>query len=244
MIIHLRNVKFSYPDRPSKTVLDIPKWSVLQGEQLFIHGPSGCGKSTLLSLLSGMLSPSDGEISVLDQRLDNMSGSQRDRFRANHIGYVFQQFNLIPYLNAIENVQLAQHFFRPDKSLAVPHQLSASNAQESPTQTNAVSEQLSALGINTLDQLQPTAKLSIGQQQRVAIARAMVNRPQLLIADEPTSSLDSQNRDNFMDQLTTLASKHNITLLFVSHDLSLAHYFHRSEALVDINHALQGEACL
>lgn len=228
MTIELRNVRFAYPDAPNNTILDIPQWSVAQGEKLFIHGPSGCGKSTLLGLLSGILPTQQGEIEIFDQRLDKLNGSKRDRFRANCIGYVFQQFNLIPYLSASENIQLAGNFFRPIRTL---------QAQVSQS-TIASSDLLSQLGISVDEQQKPSSQLSIGQQQRVAIARALINRPQLLIADEPTSSLDEQNRDSFMALLMELAEQYNITLLFVSHDLSLANKFHRAEALSTINRAI------
>ncbi len=219
MTISLSHVHFSYPDTPDKPVLNIPSWSVTSQEHVFVHGPSGCGKSTLLNLLSGMLAPSEGEVTVLGKRLDNMSHRQRDQFRANHIGYVFQQFNLIPYLNAVENIQLATHFSRTKRT---------SVKQE-------IEELLTKLNISPDDSTKQTAKLSIGQQQRVAIARALINKPELLIADEPTSSLDQHNRDNFMSVLMSLVSAYNITLIFVSHDMSLSHYFERIDALSDIS---------
>ena len=220
MAIDLHNVRFAYPEAPDKTVLNIGHWAVADGEQVFVHGPSGGGKSTLLNLLSGILGTRDGQVSVLGERLDQMSNRQRDRFRTNHIGYVFQQFNLIPYLDAIDNIQLAAHF---------------SQHKRRRTLEDEIRELLSTLGISTVDWHKPTATLSIGQQQRVAIARALINRPELLIADEPSSALDQQNRENFMSLLMPLVSKHRITLLFVSHDMSLAQYFERIEALSDIN---------
>ncbi len=218
MSIELHDLRFAYPDTPGATILDIPRWSVAAGERLFVHGPSGSGKSTLLGLLSGILPCQSGHVDVLGQRLDTMQGRQRDRFRANHIGYVFQQFNLIPYLDARENIELARHFCRRD------------GEQDSEAL-------LAQLGIAAADQRKPTARLSIGQQQRVAIARALVNGPELLIADEPTSSLDTDNRDAFMSLLMAMATEHGFTLLFVSHDLSLGQYFDRIEALDAINHA-------
>ena len=221
MAIFLHHVSFAYPQAPQKKVLDIPHWSLASGEQVFIHGPSGGGKSTLLNLLSGILRADDGEVSVLGERLDQMSNRRRDRFRANHIGCVFQQFNLIPYLDAIDNIRLAAHF-------AAKKQASLSHETD---------ELLSALGIALSDRCKPTAELSIGQQQRVAIARALINKPQLLIADEPSSSLDQENRDSFMALLMSLVKAQQITLLFVSHDLSLAQHFGRIEALSDINTA-------
>jgi putative ABC transport system ATP-binding protein len=219
MAISLENVQFSYPGLPDKTVLNIRHWSVSIGEHVFVHGPSGGGKSTLLNLLSGLFKPSQGKVSVLGKRLDQMSSRQRDRFRANHIGYVFQQFNLMPYLDAIDNIQLAAHFFAAKRKVSI----------------DEIGELLGALNISPSDWHKPASRLSIGQQQRVAIARALINNPGLLIADEPSSSLDQQNRDSFMSLLMSLVERHRITLLFVSHDMALSKYFGRVEALSDIN---------
>lgn len=222
MTISLNNVCFAYPDMPHNPVLNIPNWSVESQEHLFIYGPSGVGKSTLLNLLSGVIVSTAGEVLVLGERLDKMSHRQRDRFRANHIGYVFQQFNLIPYLNAVENIQLATHFSKRQKTNLVQQDIEALLGQ---------------LNISAGDRYKPTAKLSTGQQQRVAIARALINKPEILIADEPTSSLDQENRDNFMAELMSLVDENDITLIFVSHDKSLSQYFSRIEALSDISHA-------
>lgn len=217
MAIELSNIQFGY-SKKNGSILNIPSWAVNTGEQVFIHGASGSGKSTLLNLLSGLLSATTGQVSILGQRLDQMSSQQRDRFRANHIGYVSQQFNLIPYLNAIENIKLANHF---------SNQASASNTE--------IDQLLSTLNIPAAQTKKPVHNMSIGQQQRIAIARALINKPALLIADEPTSSLDKDNSDNFMALLKTMASKHKTTLIFVSHDLSLAQHFNRVEALNEIN---------
>lgn len=223
MAIHLHNVRFAYPEAPDNPVLGIGDWRVSRAEQVFVHGPSGTGKSTLLKLLSGLLCASRGEVSVLGQRLDRMSPRQRDRFRADHVGQVFQQFNLIPYLDAVDNIQLA-HAFCKRRRRAVKR-----------ADANGL---LSALGIPGAQRRVPVARLSIGQQQRVAIARALVNEPELLIADEPTSSLDRDNRDGFMALLLSQVERHGMTLLFVSHDLALSRYFGRVEALGDINRAV------
>ncbi|MEH6552449.1 MAG: ABC transporter ATP-binding protein [Pseudomonadales bacterium] len=220
MTIHLKDIRYTYPDTPGKQVLNINSWKVAAGEQVFVHGPSGGGKSTLLNLLSGMLQADIGEVSVMGQRLDKISSRQRDRFRADHIGYIFQQFNLIPYLDAIDNIKLAHQFAKQNTSSSLE---------------DDIKSLLSSFYIDPTDWQKPVAKLSIGQQQRIAIARAMVNKPELLIADEPTSSLDQDNRDNFMKELMAMVSEHNTTLLFVSHDMSLAKYFNRIDALADIN---------
>jgi len=220
MTIQLKDIRYTYPDTPGKLILNINNWKVAAGEQVFVHGPSGGGKSTLLNLLSGMLQADTGEVSVMGQRLDKISSRQRDRFRADHIGYIFQQFNLIPYLDAIDNIKLAHQFAKENTSSSLEDEIKSL---------------LSSFYIDPADWQKPVAKLSIGQQQRIAIARAMVNKPELLIADEPTSSLDQNNRDNFMKELMAMVSEHNTTLLFVSHDMSLAKHFNRIDALADIN---------
>ena len=220
MSIKLKKVRFQYPEQPNQSVLNIPTWSLPCGDQVFIHGPSGCGKSTLLNLLSGLLMPDEGHVDILGQRLDQMTSRQRDKFRANHIGYVFQQFNLIPYLNAFDNILLASQF---------------SQRRKIPITHSDIKQLLNSLNVAENDWHKPTRNLSMGQQQRVAIARALINKPQLLIADEPTSSLDSVNRDTFMSLLMSIVADNRITLVFVSHDLSLSHYFNRIESLSDIN---------
>jgi putative ABC transport system ATP-binding protein len=218
--ILVQNLRFSHGNKSNVPILDIPEWSVVAGEHMFLHGPSGSGKSTLLNLLAGILIPSQGSIKVLDQSLNLMSGRQRDKFRAQHIGFVFQQFNLINYLSALDNIRLANHFTKT---------LFRRNTD------SKAKELLQALGIDKALHHQPASSLSMGQQQRVAIARALINTPELLIVDEPTSALDSQNRDAFMVLLLQIARQHNITLIFVSHDESLAKYFSRTVALQELN---------
>ncbi|OUR73650.1 ABC transporter ATP-binding protein [Methylophaga sp. 41_12_T18] len=220
MAIEVSRLRFSYPEQPEHSVLTIPSWSLAKGSQTFVYGPSGGGKSTLLNLLSGLLTPTEGEISLFGQRLDTMSSRQRDQFRANKIGYVFQQFNLIPYLNAVDNIRLACQFSQRKKQANI---------------NDDITDLLTSLSIPERDWHCAIRQLSIGQQQRVAIARALINKPKFLIADEPTSSLDPVNRDAFMALLMSLVAENNITLLFVSHDMSLANYFNHVEALTDIN---------
>lgn len=220
MAIELTNVCFRYPQQPNQMILNIPSWSVSAGEQVFVHGPSGGGKSTLLNLISGLLIPNEGQVDILGQRLDQMTNRQRDNFRANHIGYVFQQFNLIPYLNALDNTLLASQF---------------SQRRKTPVLHDEAKQLLQSLHIAENDWHRPARHLSIGQQQRVAIARALINKPQLLIADEPTSSLDSINRDAFMTLLMSIVANNRMTLVFVSHDLTLSNYFDRVDALSHLN---------
>lgn len=222
MTVSIRNLQFSYGKAGDDPILEIPEWSIGAGEHVFLHGPSGSGKSTLLNLLAGILVTTGGNIQILDQWLDRMSGRQRDNFRARHIGFVFQQFNLIPYLSVLDNIRLASHF------------AGSSSRKNVDLQATTL---LQALGINAALYHRPASLLSIGQQQRVAIARSLINTPELLIVDEPTSSLDSQNRDAFMTLLMEVVTQHNITLIFVSHDQSLARYFSQVVSLEAINTA-------
>ena len=222
MTVELKDVVFSYPETPDKCVLNIQSWTISSGQRVFVHGPSGGGKSTLLNVLSGIIRPVAGEVTMLSQRLDQMTNRQLDRFRANHIGYIFQQFNLIPYLNAVDNIRLANQF-----SKTIPQAELHAN----------IIDLLTTFGLDETDRDRPTEKLSIGQQQRIAIARALINKPEILIADEPTSSLDKANRDVFMSELHAMVSETNTTLLFVSHDLSLSNSFDRVDSLADINTA-------
>lgn len=220
MTIELANIRFKYSDRPEYTVLNIPNWSLQDGEQILMQGPSGCGKSTLLGVLSGLLKPTNGQVTIFNQRLDKMTIQQRDKFRAVHIGYVFQQFNLVPYLSPIDNILLANHF---------------SGRKNTNKLIEEIKTLLITLNIAEQEWYRPTRDMSIGQQQRVAIARALINKPRLLIADEPTSSLDTVNRDIFMQLLMSIVAESKMTLVFVSHDLSLSSYFKKVESLNDIN---------
>lgn len=216
-MIELQQLQFSYR-ASGASLIDIPNWQMASGEQVFLHGPSGCGKSTLLNLLCGVLTPNSGEIIIGTSKLSSLSTALRDRFRAKNIGYIFQQFNLIPYLNALENLQLVQH-------LAGKTNYSARAAQDL----------LSALQIDPALQSVAVDKLSIGQQQRVAIARALINRPSLLIADEASSALDEANTHNFVELLQELAEERQMSLIFASHDMRLAQHFKRVEAMSAIN---------
>lgn len=218
MSLLVKDLQFSYQASEQHPVLSINHWSLDTGERVFVQGPSGSGKSTFLNLLCGMLPVSQGVISVFGERLDKLDARQRDRFRAQNIGYVFQQFNLIQYLDIVENVRLANHFN------------AGSNATD-----DEIEELLSSLNIDRQHWRKPTRHLSIGQQQRVAIARAFINRPKLLIVDEPTSSLDYQNRDDFMSLLMRKLDESNATLIFVSHDKSLSHHFSRVDSMAKIS---------
>lgn len=217
-MISLQDLRFSYAGAKTP-LLEIPQWSIRAGERIFLHGPSGTGKSTLLNLMAGMLLPDHGTIEIVGKQLNALNAGQRDKWRALHIGVVFQQFNLIPYLDPVSNVKLAAHFGR------------TTNASD------RARDLLNTLGITEPLRRRAASRLSIGEQQRVAIARALINQPELLIVDEATSALDSENRDIFMSLLLDQVEQHQTALVFVSHDLSLVDRFSRIEALADINQA-------
>ena len=220
MSIFLNQLAFSYANNSQLPMINIDNWSVASGEKVFIYGPSGSGKSTLLKLISGLISPTNGAINVLGQSLDTMKSYQRDKFRANNIGYIAQTFNLIEYLSAIDNIKLAHHFAK------------TVTKQNLATQ---VAYLLNTLKFDSKDWYRPVEQLSIGQQQRVAIARAFINRPELIIADEPTSALDTDSRDSFMSLLIQLCEDNQTTLVFASHDTQLSAYFDRADNFIAMN---------
>lgn len=218
--IRARNLTFGYSG--GATVLDIPEMSIGTGERVFLHGPSGSGKTTLLGLIAGVLRPPPGTLHVVGQDVGGLSSAGRDRLRAVHIGYVFQMFNLIPYLNVRENIGLparitAERRRRLDGSL-----------------DDAVADAADYLGIGHLLDERVT-RLSVGQQQRVAAARALLGAPEVIIADEPTSALDTDRRHAFLELLFRSVEEAGSTLLFVSHDLSLSDLFDRSLSLSELN---------
>lgn len=228
-VISVKNVTFAYPQSAEQMVLSINDWSVERGDHVFLYGPSGSGKSTLLNLLTGLTEPTSGQISILNQDLAKLKGKGRDIFRARHIGFVFQQFNLVPYLSVKDNILLADYFSENKK---------ADKTSNKPDTINSrIKDLITKLQLPESILEQPASQLSVGQQQRVAIARALINEPELLIADEPTSSLDQDSRDAFIKLLFSLTESYNATLVFVSHDKSLASQFGNVLDIQSINQA-------
>jgi putative ABC transport system ATP-binding protein len=234
LVIDIRDMAFRWqPDAPA--VLSIDTLQVAPGDRLFIKGPSGSGKSTLLSLLSGVTTAVSGTVRVMGQELGRLGSVQRDHFRADHIGYIFQIFNLIPYLSVVDNVTLPCQFSARRRA----------NALQGGKGLEAEARRL----LQQLDMDHPdlhrraVTTLSVGQQQRVAAARALMGSPELLIADEPTSSLDADRRESFIRLLFDECRGVGATLIFVSHDASLEHLFDRTIDLAEINrstHSMQG----
>lgn len=198
--------------------LELANATVDTGKSLFLHGPSGSGKSTLLNLIGGVLLPARGSVSLLGQPLGDLSASQRDAFRADHLGFIFQQFNLIPYLSVLDNVLL-------------PCRFSARRAERVGNPEAEARRLLAALDLDPALLGRPAAELSVGQQQRVAAARALIGQPEILIADEPTSALDAGRQAVFVELLLSEARRAGSAVVFVSHDLRLAAHFDHSLAL-------------
>lgn len=234
-LIQLNDLSFRWRPR-SAEVLVLKQLLIESGERVFIEGPSGSGKSTLLSLLAGMTLPQRGEVRILGEDLVRLSGAGRDHFRAHHIGYIFQMFNLIPYLSIAENVMLPAHFsrFRRQRALERSGSLQAEAARL-----------LQHLDLTDVDlQDRSVRDLSVGQQQRVAAARALFGAPELVIADEPTSALDGDRREAFIRLLFSECREMATTLVFVSHDAALEPLFDRTIRLAEINgvNPVQGAA--
>jgi putative ABC transport system ATP-binding protein len=225
--IAIEELRFAWPGQ-STAVLDIAEFQLARGQSLFLQGASGSGKSSLLQLIAGILQPQSGRITIAGQALDALSASQRDQFRATHIGYVFQQFNLLPYLSLIDNVVLPCRFSASRFARA-----SGGSGQAGIVAT--AQQLLVDLGLPGELQQRSVQALSVGQQQRVALARALLGEPELLICDEPTSAIDHDQRDRFMTLLIDQVKKTGASLLFVSHDRSLQSGFDRVVDLPSIN---------
>lgn len=227
--VNLQDMTFAWGG--GAPLLDISDLQISRGERVFLHGPSGSGKSTLLGLLGGVLTPAAGRLDVLGQDLSRLGRRACDRFRADNFGIIFQMFNLLPYLSVKDNVLLSCRF-------------SKSRAERAEAQGGMTAETdrlLTVLGLPQDALGRRVVELSVGQQQRVAAARALIGQPQLIIADEPTSALDADRRRVFVDLLSDECTASGATLVFVSHDLSLASSFDRMISLNEINRASDKE---
>lgn len=224
--IDISGLSFSWKDGHDP-VLKIPRLQVKRGERVFIEGPSGSGKSTLLSLIAGIVTPQKGAIEVNGEDLSALNGAHRDRFRADHIGFIYQMFNLIPYLSVVENATLPCRFSPRRRARA------ARRSTGVVAEAIRLLEKLGMYGTAVVNK--PVTELSVGQQQRVAAARAFIGSPEILIADEPTSSLDMGHREAFIKLLFKECDGEETTLVFASHDIALEKLFDRTIRLMDIN---------
>ena len=222
--IRLDSVRF-YWSKNKDFKIFIPELKISEGEKVLLLGESGSGKTTLLSLISGFLSPISGDIYLNEKNINNLSARSRDQYRSDNIGIIFQQFNLLPYANVIDNIILPLYFSKVRASKIINQKETAVNLCKSLRLPDTVTDM-------------QANNLSVGQQQRVAVARALIGNPSLVIADEPTSSLDSDAQNIFLDLMFSQIEKNNSSLLMVSHDTSLSSYFDR---VIDINEILVRE---
>lgn len=215
-MIDIFNLKYKWPGQED-LLLNIQKLHLTQGQKIFIQGSSGSGKTTLLNIIGGVLLPQSGAITILGTDISRLNTRQRDTFRADHTGFIFQQFNLVPYLSVLENVLLPCWFSKI--------KIQRIFKDNSKPQNEAI-RLLKTLGIDiSTDLNKQVIELSVGQQQRVAAARALIGSPEIIVADEPTSSLDLENQQAFNTLLFEECRKSNTTLVYVSHDTRLMDSF-------------------
>jgi len=214
----LKATGLKYRYQYGKTI-HFPEIEIERGQRLLISGFSGCGKTTLLSLIAGTLKLQDGDITFDKHEYSKMSSILLDKFRADHIGYIFQTLNLIPFLSVSENIALGIKFSSTRKS-----------------KVNDLSQELarllSSLGLEKEILNTPIDRLSVGQQQRAAVARALLGMPDLILADEPTSALDNDTTKNFLREVMNTFNPSHQAIIMVSHDLSIASYF---DTVIDFN---------
>ena len=219
----LKNVKKSFvePSGAALPILDIAEFHVAPGEQMVLVGQSGCGKTTLLHVIAGISRPDSGRVRINDWDITLMSEAECDRFRAEHLGYVFQTFNLLRGFSALENVLLAMRFTgrRVDRARA--------------------KHLLDRVGLSHRMTHKPSM-LSVGEQQRVSVARALANRPKLLLADEPTANVDSAHQQQVLDLLRETCREENVALVMVTHSPEVARQFERVDRLEEFNRAVVG----
>jgi ABC-type lipoprotein export system ATPase subunit len=218
----VENVKKSYrePDGGRLAILDVPRLELAAGEQVVIRGRSGGGKTTLLNAIAGLATVEEGKIVVNGTEVTRLREAVRDRFRARHIGFVFQTFNLLAGFSALENVQLGMTFTRQ------------------PSDRKRAADLLTRVGLGNRLAHKPAA-LSVGEQQRVAVARALVNRPGLLLADEPTANIDPAHQQQVVDLLREVCRAENVAMLLVTHSPEVAAQFDRVEDLENLNRVLR-----
>ena len=226
-MIEIENLRFAWP-RAESDCLAIDRLSIAAGSTLFLYGPSGSGKSTLLGLLAGVLVARQGRVGVLDTDWSSLSGARRDALRADHVGYIFQQFNLLPYLNVIDNVLLPCRFSR------LRHERAVRRSGSVQADAGAL---LAHVGLAAKLWRRKAAELSVGQQQRVAVARALANRPRVILADEPTASIDTAHQDQVIELLKNTCAEQDVALLIVTHSPAVAARFPRRLQLEDFNRA-------
>ena len=217
----LENIKKSFrqPNGETLPILDLPRFAVAAGEQVALIGDSGCGKTTLLHVIAGIIRPDAGRIVLNQIELSRYSEAGRDVIRADHIGYIFQTFNLLPAFSALENVQLGMAFSRKTVDATRARKL------------------LERVGLAHRLHNKPR-QMSVGEQQRVAVARALANRPSLILADEPTANVDPRNQQQIVDLIRETCSEEHVALVIVTHSTDVARQFTRVDHLPELNLAV------
>ena len=219
--LEIKNLLFKWNNQDNFS-LKIKNLSIKRNKKVIMFGQSGSGKSTLLNLISGILSPISGTIIIKDTITNNLSSNKKDAFRANNIGVIFQQLNLLDYISPINNILLPCFFTNfKKKNKKFFYNRAFNLATKLDLKNNILLQKNSS-------------QLSVGQKQRIAIIRAVINKPFLIVADEPTSALDNKNKENFLDLLVNICETEKVTLLMVSHDTSLKKYFDSYIALEKI----------
>ncbi|WP_102914878.1 ABC transporter ATP-binding protein [Phaeobacter inhibens] len=219
-VLSLKDVNFSWPGADG-FALGVAEFAVAAGETVLLLGESGSGKSTLLSLICGTVLPDRGQVRVAGADIASLSGSARDRFRAEQIGVIFQQFNLLPFGSVIDNILL-------------PLRFAPKRRQRAGAAVETARALCADLGLPSSLVHAKASSLSVGQQQRVAVARALIGQPPLILADEPTSALDANSQAAFLDLLFRQTAACEAALLMVSHDPRLAERFDRVVRMEDI----------
>tara|TARA_Y100000589_G_scaffold168335_1_gene160119 strand:+ start:1430 stop:2110 length:681 start_codon:yes stop_codon:yes gene_type:complete len=214
--------RYTAPGGEAHTVLDVPEFTLDAGQHVALRGVSGTGKTTFLNCIAGILRPDQGDIELAGQNIAVASEGHRDQLRAHHIGYIFQTFNLLQGYTCLENVLLGMSFSGQAK-------------------IQAAAAILKRVGLSDRMDYRPS-ELSVGQQQRVAVARALANRPQLVLADEPTGNLDPQNAREALQLIREVCEENQAALLLVSHDQAVLDQFEDSLDLSEINHAAKEAA--
>ena len=223
-MVSIKNVEMIYDDNGTKIeALKLKKLEIKNGEKVAFIGSSGCGKTTLFNMISGMITPTKGSVVVEDVDLTTLREVERDLFRANHIGYIFQDFNLFPEFTVLQNVVLPMSFSK--------------RYSKSEMEKEAIG-MLERVGLK--DKVNQKVKtLSGGEKQRVAIARSIVNKPNIILADEPTGNLDYKNGQKIMDLIIQIAKEEKATLLVITHNNAQLEMFDRSVNIEELNEAIK-----
>lgn len=223
-MINIKNVVMKYQDNGTEIeALKIKKLKIEDGKKVAFIGSSGCGKTTLFNLISGMIVPNEGNIEVEDMNITDLTEAERDLYRANHIGYIFQDFNLFPEFTVMQNVTLPMTFLKRYSKKEI---------------NELAKDMLKKVGMAEKAN-QKVKTLSGGEKQRVAIARSIVNKPNVILADEPTGNLDYKNGVKIMQLIMDIATEENATLIVITHNNSQLDMFDEVVNIEELNEAIK-----